>query len=469
MGAGFLLLLVVWQAGGWWVNQPDLFPSLGKLGERMLLLLVEPTFYSSLGATTLRWLQGLSLSFVLALPVAWLFARFPSVSVLFDPLFSLMRSTPVVSFILIALILMSNEKIPLLIAFLTMFPLLALDLKEGFRQMNPRFKEMGRLFRIGRINHLLHIVYPQLYLSLLTGLLQAGGLGWRAIVMGEVLSQCGEGIGSRMKQAQNYIDMVDLLVWTFVAVLLSILFDRLIRMALRRSLPLFYTASEPQTLPAAELPPCRIVADQLQSRFGVEPFTSVLQSGTIYGMQAPSGRGKTTLLQMMLGLRSADGGRVNVNLDWGAAYVSHETLLVENLTVLDNVSLVLADRFSKMKARQIACQALEMVEMSDLQQRLPAQLSHGQQQRVAIARALVYPSPLLFMDEPFKGLDQQLTHRIIGRIRAEQGKKRQLILFTTHRDDELKALADCYLFMDGRQVQVNNDISLCHENKEQER
>lgn len=80
--------------------------------------------------------------------------------------------------------------------------------------------------------------------------------------------------------------------------------------------------------------------------------------------------------------------------------------------------------------------------MEPLRDRYPQDLSYGQQQRVAIARALAYPSPLLLMDEPFKGLDEALSHRIIERIRERQAREGRIILFTSHNPDELRTLAD---------------------------
>ena len=75
------------------------------------------------------------------------------------------------------------------------------------------------------------------------------------------------------------------------------------------------------------------------------------------------------------------------------------------------------------------------------------ELRYGQQLRIAIARALAYPSPLLLMDEPFKGLDEALSHRIIERIREKQMKEERIILFTSHNPDEIRLLADEVIYL----------------------
>ncbi len=457
---GVALLLVVWQIGVGLVGQPELFPSIGMMGDRLVSLLRDITFYQSLLSSGLRWMAGMLLSFGLAVPIAWLFTRFKSLEMLFLPLFSLMRSIPVISFILIALILMNGESIPLLIAFLTMFPILLMALQAGFSSIDPHAREMASLFQMGRANRFLHIFYEQIHVTLVAGLQQAGSLGWRAILMGEVLSQCRLGIGSQMKQAQTFIDMLDLLVWTLAAVMLGFVFDRLLRYLLNRKVPVVYAPASVADDITYGRENFNISARQLWGEYSGESFTSVLKSGTIYGLSAPSGVGKTSLLRMLLSLQPAKSGSVEIDLSRGVAYVSHETTLVSWLTVSENVALVLARHFSAEEARGKARDALKKLNLYELKDRYPHALSNGERQRVAIARALVFPSPYLLMDEPFKGLDKELTYQIIEDIRNDQMKKRQLILFTTHQMDELLGLADIRLSMNGDQEILPTEITL---------
>ena len=82
------------------------------------------------------------------------------------------------------------------------------------------------------------------------------------------------------------------------------------------------------------------------------------------------------------------------------------------------------------------------MELDEVAEHRPEALSYGQQQRVAIARALAFPSPLLLMDEPFKGLDEALTARIINQIKALHKINKQTIIFVSHQPDSLSLLAD---------------------------
>ena len=125
-----LLLLVGWQLVALLAHQPELLPTLPRLLEAFLQLWGKPSFYQAMGATVGRAMAGLVLSLGLALLVAPFAASKPLLSAFLRPLLTLMRSIPVISFILLALILLNPESMPLLIAFLTMFPLLTENLMQ---------------------------------------------------------------------------------------------------------------------------------------------------------------------------------------------------------------------------------------------------------------------------------------------------------------------------------------------------
>ncbi|MDF9831452.1 ATP-binding cassette domain-containing protein [Parabacteroides sp. PF5-6] len=435
-------LLLVWQLTAVFVAQPEIFPSLPRLLTTLIELVCSASFYLSVGTTVLRGLAGMGLSLSLALLFAGVFARWEWLYELFRPLFILMRSIPVVSFILLALIFLHTEGIPLLIGFLTMFPLLTENLTRGFQSLDPGLRMAGRQFRLSRRNRFTQIVYPQLKPFLFSGVASAAGFGWRAIIMGEVLAQCATGIGSEMKWAQSFIDVPGLLAWTLIAVVISYLSDKGIQWLSKREIRVAY---RPAKHPAEEMKVTNglpIEADHLSYPYGVAGFTYRFDAGKIYGISAPSGTGKTTLLNLLNGTLLPVEGTLTIDRSEGVASVFQEPLLLSHLTVRENISLVIAPYYSREEAEAKADIFLRHVELHDYASSLPAQLSYGQQQRVAIARALAYPSPFLFMDEPFKGLDRPLCQRLIIYLRQRQEETQQTVLFTSHQADELSSLAD---------------------------
>lgn len=438
------LLLLGWQGIAWHVGRPELVPDIPRLFASMLQILSAGEFYRAIGATCLRALWGLLLSFCAATAAAWLMARSAMVAALLRPWLAGMRSVPVISFILLALIFLHPEGIPLLIAFLTMFPILAENLRQAFCHLRPEYAEMSRLFRLSPYNRWSQVIYPQVRPYLFSGLATAMGFGWRAIIMGEVLAQCSTGIGGAMKRAQTFIDIPQLLAWTGMAMLLGWLSDRLIRRAATWYPKVSYTLYNIYTLcnigSTAESPspaPLRLL--DAGYRFGARNISFALQPGGTYALVAPSGCGKTTCLRLIDGSYRPTTGRIE-NRPARIAATFQEPELLPHLSALRNVALPLSSFLPEDAALRTARQYLEMMEIDSQADLLPASLSYGQQQRVALARALAYPAPLLLMDEPFRGLDAALRLRIIRRIKSLQQQRRQTILFATHQAEEIEGM-----------------------------
>lgn len=438
-------LLLIWQLVASYINQPQLIPTIPHLIETLIHLLGSGAFYKSLSATILRGITGIILSLFAGLISAFLFARYELLYELFRPILIIMRSVPVISFILFALIFFNPEGIPLIIAFLTMYPLLTENLTKGITQLRPGFSIMAHLFQINRRNKLLQVIYPQIKPFLFSGLASAAGFGWRAIIMGEVLSQCAFGIGGEMKRAQNFIEVPELIAWTIVAICVSFLFDKGISRLSRIRWNIVYKKNSRKHIqPNKKGNDLSIRMEDISFQYNQTPvishFSYTFTPDNIYGIKAPSGVGKTTLLNLAVGILKPDKGSI-INRNKCIAMVFQEPELLSHLTVLENISLSLASFLCKEDAKDKAYKALEMVEMASFQNRYPEELSYGQQQRIAIARAVAFPASVILMDEPFKGLDETLVHRIITRILDMQRKNKQLILFTSHNPKELSLLA----------------------------
>lgn len=438
------ILILAWQLLTILVRLPDLVPSIPHLFSTLVALFASGSFYQSVMATVLRGTIGMSISLMAAMGVSLLFYKCEWIYELFRPLLAIMRSIPVISFILLALIFLNAESIPLIIAFLTMFPLLTENLTKGIRGQRKEFSIMARQFKIGRWNKLTQVVYPQLKPFLYSGLASASGFGWRAIIMGEVLAQCSPGIGGEMKQAQVFIAVPELIAWTIIAILISYLFDRGISWLAKQRFPIHYNKHcSKQPVPKGN---CDIRIRDISYRYGSDTvlshFSYTFEKGFIYGITAPSGTGKTTLLNLIGNILKPAQGEIETDFKTGIAYVFQEPELLSQLTIAENIALPLAAYLKKEIAFEQAISILQKMELDGFENRFPNELSFGQQQRAAIARALTYPSPLLLMDEPFKGLDEALSRRIIKRIRERQTENGQTILFTSHNPGELRLFAD---------------------------
>ena len=150
-------------------------------------------------------------------------------------------------------------------------------------------------------------------------------------------------------------------------------------------------------------------------------------------VMGPSGCGKTTLLRIIAGLESPDTGNVTRETE-SISYLFQDPALLPWLTAAENVNLVLSD--SKETLRP-AVEWLSRGELADEANTHPASLSGGMRQRVALARALSTDAELLLLDEPFRGMDEDLHVKMRELIRSSRQGKTTILVTHDAADAEL--------------------------------
>ena len=177
-----------------------------------------------------------------------------------------------------------------------------------------------------------------------------------------------------------------------------------------------------------------------------------IASGEFFTLLGPSGCGKTTLLRTIAGFQHQDRGEIIVNgerIDHKPAHkrdigmVFQDYAVFPHLTVADNVAFGLKARSlpkSEIDAR--VAEALKMVRLDGYQDRLPAEMSGGQQQRIGLARAMAIRPTLLLMDEPLSNLDAKLRIELREDIRDIQRRLGITTIYVTHDQEEALAVSD---------------------------
>ena len=188
-----------------------------------------------------------------------------------------------------------------------------------------------------------------------------------------------------------------------------------------------------------------------------------VSAGEFVTILGPSGSGKTTLLKVIAGFETADLGRIRVDgadvtdLDpalRNIGMVFQNYALFPHMSVARNVAYPLAMRgMAKREIAERVVEALDMVELGSMAERLPKQLSGGQQQRVALARATVFQPRLLLLDEPFGALDRKLREQMQLEVRRLQRRLGLTTLFITHDQEEALVMSDRVAVMDKGRVQ----------------
>ena len=160
----------------------------------------------------------------------------------------------------------------------------------------------------------------------------------------------------------------------------------------------------------------------------------VLDSSQPICIMGQSGRGKTTLFNILLGLLKADSGEINGGENTKFSAVFQEDRLCEQLSALMNLAIVMENPDKDVLAEKL----LRMGLVDDEIHRPVSQLSGGQKRRVAILRALVSDSDAVLMDEPFKGLDEETRLQVIEQVKENLNGR--LLLVITHNEEDATAL-----------------------------
>ena len=177
-----------------------------------------------------------------------------------------------------------------------------------------------------------------------------------------------------------------------------------------------------------------------------------IKNGEFFTLLGPSGCGKTTLLRMIAGFNSIEGGTIAFNDKVINDIPAHERnigmvfqsyAIFPHLTVRENVECGLKLRkMPKDEMKRKVDDILDVVQITEYQDRLPERLSGGQQQRVALARAIVIHPSVLLMDEPLSNLDAKLRVEMRSAIREVQKQVGITTVYVTHDQEEALSISD---------------------------
>ena len=189
----------------------------------------------------------------------------------------------------------------------------------------------------------------------------------------------------------------------------------------------------------------------------IPDLNATIRDGELFTLLGPSGCGKTTLLRMIAGFNSIEGGDIYFNdtrindMDpskRNIGMVFQNYAIFPNMTVRDNVAFGLKNRkIEKEKIKTETDKYLNLMQIMQFAERMPNQLSGGQQQRVALARALVITPDVLLMDEPLSNLDAKLRLEMRSVIRHTQKDVGITTVYVTHDQEEAMAISDTIAVM----------------------
>ena len=232
--------LLLWQLASMAVGLPLLLPSPFAVLLRLGQLCTGADFWLTVASSLLRILLGFLLGVLFGTALAGLCWRFRLIDALARPLLGVLKSTPVASFIILALVWVKTTWLATVISFIMVLPLIYANVREGIDSADRQLLEMAQVFRLSRRKTFRYCYLPAILPFFLSAISSALGFAWKSGIAAEVLGRPARAIGSQIYDSKIYLETPDLFAWTLVVILLSVLLERLavrfVRWAGKRSM-----------------------------------------------------------------------------------------------------------------------------------------------------------------------------------------------------------------------------------------
>ena len=219
---------LVWQLAYMLVGRGILLASPAQTARRLIELAQEPSFWKSAGFSVYRVFLGCILGVAGGVLTAALTAAFAPARIILEPALTVIRATPVASFVLLALIFLSSGPVPVLMSFLMVLPIVWGNVDSGLRAADRGLLEMSDVFKLSLRKKISSIYIPAALPNFFSACATSIGLGWKAGIAAEVLGTPKFSIGTNIYNAKIYLETPDLFAWTAVVIILSLVFEKLL-------------------------------------------------------------------------------------------------------------------------------------------------------------------------------------------------------------------------------------------------
>lgn len=228
-----IFALCLWQLAAMTIDSKILLVSPVEVAVRLTTIWQTEGFWTSIWFSFYHIAGGFFLALFLGIVLAALAGRFRRIETLLWPFLVTIKTVPVASFVVICLIWLSAEKLSVFISFLIVLPVVYSNVLEGIKSEDKLMLEVGTVFRMPLLRRLLYIHLPQLKPFIMSACATALGMAWKAGVAAEIIGTPDGSIGKQLFYSKIYLDTDDLLCWTVIIVIVSVLFEKLFMLGLK--------------------------------------------------------------------------------------------------------------------------------------------------------------------------------------------------------------------------------------------
>ncbi|MDF2484283.1 MAG: putative rane protein [Herbinix sp.] len=225
--------ILIWELVSRGVGHELLLASPFAVIKTLFVLAQSIDFWQTILFSSLRIILGFILALVLGTLLAVLGYRFLLVEELVSPIIKIIKAMPVASFIILALVWIKSKNLSVLISFMMLLPMIYSNVMQGLNTADEKLLQMAQVFRVGLFGKLFAIYIPSVKPFLMTAMMVGLGFCWKAGIAAEVIGLPTGSIGAKLYEAKLYLMTKELLAWTIVIVMISIVFEKLVMFLMR--------------------------------------------------------------------------------------------------------------------------------------------------------------------------------------------------------------------------------------------
>jgi len=226
--------ILIWHLLSLAIHSDIFLPSPVSVVRAFFSLVKTASFWLAIGHSLMKICIGFLLGVVSAIGLGGIACRYRWVREFLAPMISTIKSIPVASFIILALVWINSKQLSVFISFLVTFPILYISVLEGYDHVDVNLLEMTKVFRVKGWMKIRYVYVSEMIPFLTAGAKTAVGMCWKAGISGEIIGLPKNSIGEQLYLSKLYLNISELFVWTFIIVLVCFLTEKLFFALLKR-------------------------------------------------------------------------------------------------------------------------------------------------------------------------------------------------------------------------------------------